>query len=109
MKARNPGLEVPLPKKQCDDKYCPFHGNTSVRGRIFQGSVISMAMHKTAVVEWERIRPLRKYERTEKRRTRLKVHHPACLDLNVGDQVRIIESRPISKTKNFVIVEVLKK
>lgn len=110
MKVRNPGLKVPLPKQQCDDRHCPFHGNLTLRGRIFVGDVTrTTTMHKTVVVEWARLTPLRKYERTQKRKTRLKVHNSPCLDVKVGDKVRIIECRPISKTKNFVVIEVLKK
>ncbi|MBS3108609.1 30S ribosomal protein S17 [Candidatus Woesearchaeota archaeon] len=106
---KNIGLEVKQPEKACNDEHCPFHGMLVVRGRMFEGVIIKMGMQKTATVEWPRLLYLRKYERYEKRRSRLKVHKPDCIEAAVGDKVKIIESRPISKTKNFVIIEVNKK
>ena len=46
-----------------------------------------------------------KYERYEKRSSRYSVHAPACLGLKVGDNVSIMECRPLSKTVSFVAVE----
>ena len=34
---RNIGLKVKEPKKECDDKNCPFCGNLSIRGKLFEG------------------------------------------------------------------------
>ena len=50
-----------------------------------------------------------KFERYEKRRTRIKVHNPECINAKEGDIVKISECRPLSKTKNFVIIENLGK
>ena len=66
-------------------------------------------MQKTAIVEWERKQFLSKYERYEKRRSRVKAHSPSCIGAQDGDIVKIMECRPLSKTKNFVIVEILGK
>jgi small subunit ribosomal protein S17 len=49
-----------------------------------------------------------KYERYEKRRSKIHAHNPSCLDAKAGDRVKIAECRPISKTKSYVVVEVLK-
>ena len=106
---KNIGLDVDVPKKECNDGHCPFHGSLALRGRIFNGTVKKISMQKTAIVEWPRISYLRKYERYEKKRSRVKVHKPDCMNVAVGDNVSIMESRPISKTKNFVIIEVNKK
>lgn len=92
------------PKQKCSDVKCPFHGNLSVRGRRFTGTVISTKMRKTAVVEFERLNFLKKYERYEKRRTKLKVHNPECINAKDGGIVEVMECRPLSKTKNFVII-----
>jgi len=81
----------------------------SLRGRSFVGTVISARMQKTVTVEWGRRHLIKKYERYEKRRSRVKVHNPENINAKEGDVVRIMECRPISKTKNFVIVEVLGK
>jgi len=101
--------EAKSPKKECSDKHCPFHNGFGMHGRTFDGAVIKMNMQKTAIIEWPRFIYLNKFERYEKRRSRIKVHKPDCIDLKVGDNVKVMETRPISKTKNFVIVEVEKK
>ena len=108
-KARNIGVKVILPSKECKDKKCPFHGDLSVRGRTFTGIIIKRDVHKTATVEWSRIIKIPKYERYEKKRTKVRVHNPSCIDAKIGDNVKIIECRPLSKTKNFVIIENLGK
>jgi len=107
-KTRNIGIEVKKPSESCEDKYCPFHGKISLRGRIESGRVIKKDVHKTATIEFSRLRPIPKYERYEKRRTRLKVHNPPCINAKKGDEVVVMETKPISKTKNFVIIEVKK-
>jgi small subunit ribosomal protein S17 len=77
----------------------------SLRGRTFEGTVISDKMDKTVTVEWERTKLLRKYERTLKARTKVKAHNE--VGAKTGDRVLIQESRPISKSKKFVVVKVL--
>ena len=37
--------------------------------------------------------------------SRITAHNPPCLDAQRGDKVKIAECRPLSKTKNFVVVE----
>jgi len=76
----------------------------NLRGRSFVCVVVSTKMHKTAVVEWERRYYMPKYERYEKRRTRIKVHIPDSIKVKEGDIVKISECRPLSKTKNFTII-----
>ena len=105
--SRNIGIVVEAPKKRCNDIKCPFHGNLSVRGRRFVGTVVSAKMRKTAVIEFERLNFLKKYERYEKRRTKLKVHSPDCIGTKEGDVVSVMECRPLSKTKNFVVIQKL--
>ena len=93
--------------KSCDDKHCPIHNNLKLRGRSFQGVILSKDTHKTAVVGWERSSLIRKYERYELKKSKVKVHNPLCITAKVGDKVKIVECRPLSKTKSFVIVEVI--
>ncbi len=107
-KIKNIGIDVVQPTKICSDAHCPFHGKISLRGRTFTGNVIRNVVHKTATVEFQRQYYLYKYERYEKRRTRIKAHVPPCLDVEKGNTITIMESRPISKTKHFVAIEVLK-
>jgi len=102
------GIETRKPEKECNDETCPFHGKLSVRGRNFTGKVIAAKSHKTVTVEWERTKFLPKYERYEKRKTKVKAHNPLCINAKENDIVKIIECRPLSKTKNFVVVEIVK-
>ena len=108
-KTINIGVKVKLPSKTCVDKKCPFHGENKVRGRIFEGIVIARDVHKTATVEWSRRIRIAKYERFEKKRTKVRAHNPLCIDAKEGDNVKIMECKPLSKTKSFVIIENLGK
>ena len=102
--ARDIGIDVPKPAKACEDRHCPFHGTLPVRGRMFEGTVVSARMQRTVVVERQYLRYIRKYERYEKRTKRFMVHGPPCLELKTGDRVVLIECRPISKTVSFVAI-----
>ena len=106
-KARNIGLNVKSPVESCNDKDCPFHGSLSVRGHIITGVVSSTKMQKTVQVKKEHMHYLPKYERYEKRTSAYAAHCPPCIKTKVGDNVRIAECRPLSKTTSFVIIEKL--
>lgn len=94
------------PKEECEnDPACPYHGGLKVRGRVFDGIVVSDKMKRTIVIERHRIRLVRKYERYEKVKSRMVAHNPKCINAKVGDKVRVAECRPISKTKTFVVIE----
>jgi small subunit ribosomal protein S17 len=72
------------------------------------GVVVSNKMDKTAVVAVERQIQHPVYKKFIKRTTKFKAH-----DLNnecqIGDTVRIMETRPLSKTKRWRIVEIVQK
>jgi len=104
-RARDVGLDVRAPKTPCDDAHCPFHGHLTVRGQVLEGTVVSVAMQRTAVVERTLLHFVPKYERYEKRRRRYLAHAPPCLNVPVGHRVRIAETRPLSKLVSFCIVE----
>ena len=93
---------------ECNDPNCPIHGHIKVRGQTFVGRVVRYRMQKTATVEWERIVKIPKYERVFRTTSRVKVHVPDCIKIREGDLVRIGETKKISKTKSFVVLEVLK-
>ena len=99
------GIDVKVPDTTCTDKNCPFHGQLAVRGQIIEGVVVSTKMDKTAVVKRNYLYYQQKYERYEKRTSHYSAHCPPCLDVKAGDQVRIMECRPLSKTVSFVVVE----
>lgn len=104
-KARDIGVDVQAPKQECQDPHCPFHGGFSVRGQLIEGQVVSLKMEQSARVQREYTWYVPKYERFEKRTSSYNVHAPPCIDMQVGDRVKIMECRPISKTKSFVVVE----
>ena len=92
---------------ECNDKNCPIHGGLKVRGNQMEATVVSTKMKNSVVVERHSLRKNKKYERYERTRSRLTVHKPACMEVNVGDRVQIGETRKISKTKSFVITKVI--
>ena len=94
---------------ECKDKNCPIHGTVKPRGKIFIGRVKSAKMQKTVIVEWERSFYLKKFERYETRLSRVAAHNPECLNAKEGDIVKIQETRPLSKTKHFAVIEIIKR
>lgn len=81
----------------------------SVRGKTFIGKVVSAKMHKTVVVEWERRVLVPKFERYTKKTSRISAHNPENINAQEGDIVKLGETRPISKTKNFIVLEIIEK
>lgn len=82
--------------------------NQSASGRSVVGRVTSIKMHKTIVVEVERKVKHPLYGKYMKRFSKMYAHD----DLNscqVGDLVLIQQSRPISKTKHWVLEKILEK
>ena len=76
--------------------------------KVREGLVTSNGMDKTAIVTvTERVRH-KKYSKTLLRNTKLYVHDETN-DLNVGDKVRVAETRPLSKLKRWRVVEVLER
>jgi small subunit ribosomal protein S17 len=105
-KVRNIGIpNVEPPENVCDDPNCPFHGSLSVRGRIMDGIITSVKMHKSITFQTDYLRLVKKYSRYERRRSKKHAHLPPCIDAKVGDTVRVAECRPLSKTVSFVVIE----
>ena len=105
MKARNIGIDAVPPKNECSDDKCAWHGTLSVRGNILQGKVVSAKARKTAIVKREFLQYLRKFERYQRKHSKISAYNPDCIAAKEGDIVTIAECRPLSKTKNFVIIE----
>jgi small subunit ribosomal protein S17 len=76
--------------------------------KVLVGRVISDKMDKTVVVRVERLTRHPLYGKVIRHHKRYKVHDEenAC---RVGDLVRMIESRPISKEKRWVVTDILKR
>jgi len=104
-KVRDIGYDVKPPEKECDDPNCPFHGTLPVRGKILEGNIVSSKMSRTVIVERNYLHFIPKYERYERRRSRIAAHNPTCIDAKKGDKVKIAECRTLSKTKHFVVIE----
>jgi small subunit ribosomal protein S17 len=80
--------------------------NSEKSGRTIVGKVISDKMQKTIVVMVERTVKHPKYGKIVKRKTKLHAHDEQQIG-KIGNVVRIRESRPISKMKSWILVEVI--
>ncbi len=73
-----------------------------------EGVVVSDRMDKTVVVEVGRLVRHPRYQRVVRRRSRCTAHDEGN-ECRIGDRVRIVETRPLSKTKRWRVVSVLEK
>ena len=76
--------------------------------KVREGLVTSNGMDKTAVVTVTTRKPHPRYRKTMARTTRLYVHDEENT-LNVGDRVKVGETRPLSKLKRWRILEILER
>jgi len=76
--------------------------------RVREGMVVSDRMDKTVVVAVERRVQHPLYRRVIKRTTKFMAHDEES-SARVGDRVRIMETRPLSRQKNWRVVEVLER
>ena len=79
-----------------------------LRRKVREGVVASVKMDKTAVVEVTSRTRHPQYPKTVQRRARYYVHDEDN-SLNVGDRVRIAETRPLSKLKRWRLLEILER
>lgn len=70
------------------------------------GHVVSDKMDKTVVVSVERLRRHPMYKRVIRLSTKFKAHDEEN-SARVGDTVRIVESRPLSREKRWTVVEIV--
>jgi len=76
--------------------------------KVYTGEVISDRMDKTVVVAVTRLTQHPVYKKTIKRITKLKAHDEKN-ECRIGDVVKVVESRPLSKGKRWMVVEVLRR
>ncbi len=76
--------------------------------KVREGIVVSDKMDKTVVVAVEQRRKHALYGKVLTSSVRLKAHDEAN-EAGVGDRVRVMETRPLSATKRWRVVEVLEK
>lgn len=74
----------------------------------FVGIVISDKMHKTVIVRTTRLSKHPKYGKVVKRHNKFKAHDEKNA-AKIGDTVRIVETRPLSKDKRFRVESIIKK
>lgn len=72
--------------------------------KIYAGKVISNKMEKTVVVAVTRLFQHPVYKKTMKRVTKFKAHDEKN-KCNIGETVKIVETRPLSKEKRWVVIE----
>jgi small subunit ribosomal protein S17 len=91
---RKPIVRMPKPEREAGRK------------QERRGVVVSSAMDKTIVVQVETVKAHSKYKKVVRRSRRFHAHD-AENQANVGDVVRIVETRPLSKTKTWRLAEVV--
>ncbi|MBN2478187.1 30S ribosomal protein S17 [Candidatus Micrarchaeota archaeon] len=89
-----------------NEKSKPEYGS---RGMTKVGTVVSTKAKKTVVIEIDSVKYFQKYKRRAKSKSRIPVHLPENISVEVGDIVKIGETRKISKTKSWIITDVIKK
>jgi|TARA_B100001750_G_scaffold232836_1_gene232375 small subunit ribosomal protein S17 len=105
---RNIGLPVKDPKKKIieNEKNNPFNGSLSIRGKLFEGTVINAKAKSTVVIQKESPIYFSKFKRFGRSKNKIHAHVPSNIDVQEGDYVIAAECRPISKSVSFVVVEV---
>ncbi len=82
--------------------------NERANRKVRDGVVTSTSMDKTAVVAVESRKPHPRYGKTMARSKKFYVHDETN-DARVGDRVRFMETRPLSKNKRWRLVEILER
>ncbi len=105
---RNIGLPVKESKKKIEEneKNNPFNGTLSIRGKIFEGTVINAKANGTVVIQKESPIYFKKFKRFGRSKNKIHAHIPSNINVEEGDYVIAAECRPISKSVSFVVVEV---
>ncbi len=78
------------------------------RRKVRVGLVVSDKMDKTVVVQIEELRPHRIYRKVLRQQRRLQAHDEHN-QAHAGDRVRVMETRPLSRSKRWRVVEVVEK
>ena len=105
---RNIGLPVKESKKKIEEneKNNPFNGTLSIRGKIFEGTVINAKANGTIVIQKESPIYFKKFKRFGRSKNKIHAHVPSNINVEEGDYVIAAECKPISKSVSFVVVEV---
>ena len=104
---RNIGLPVNGSKGKIteNEKNNPFNGSLSIRGKLFEGTVINAKAKWTVVIQKESPIYFKKFKRFGRSKNKIHAHVPSNINVKEGDYVIAAECRPISKSVSFVVVE----
>jgi small subunit ribosomal protein S17 len=86
----------------------PVHAPVQGKRRVRQGVVVSDKAEKTITVRIDVARPHRRYEKIVRSSSTLHAHDENN-EAHEGDVVRVIESRPLSRTKHWTLIDVLER
>ena len=77
-----------------------------LRGKTFEGTVVNK-LHGRVTIEFDRLMYVSKYERYEKRKTKIHARLPKELDstINVGDWIEVAECRPLSSIIKAIVTK----
>jgi small subunit ribosomal protein S17 len=104
LKAKRSETRAAAPAQE--ELHAPEHGPG--RPKVRQGVVISDKADKTIVVRIDVARRHKRYQKILRSSTTLHVHDEAN-NANAGDTVRVVECRPMSRTKRWRLVEILER
>ena len=82
--------------------------NERGKRKVMTGTIVSNSMQKTAVVQIERLVKHAEYGKYVRQRSRFKIHDEKN-ECKVGDVVRFMETRPISKDKRWRLLEFVRR
>lgn len=101
------GLDVADPPRPADPAEAanPFNGSLRIRGKLFEGTVVSAKARGTVVIEKESPVYFTKFKRYARSRSRIHAHVPGNLDVREGARVLAAECRPLAKFVSYVVVE----
>lgn len=98
-----------MAEEKCNDKKCYKHGGVKVRGERLNGRIVSTKGKNTVIVERDTTTFFPKYNRRAKQKSHIAAHLPECIQVNMGDLVYLGETRKLSKTKAWTVLEIVKK
>ncbi len=104
--AKNIGLNIQAPQQECADEHCPFHGNLSLRGKLFDGKIVSTKTNKTVVLQKEAPIRFNKFKRYGRGKNTVHAHLPPCIKISDNTHAITAECKPISKSVSFVVIGV---
>ncbi|WOV93040.1 MAG: 30S ribosomal protein S17 [Candidatus Nitrosoabyssus spongiisocia] len=88
------------------DKNNPFNGTLPIRGKLFEGAVMSVKSKNTVTIQKDIPVYFDKFQRYGRSTSSIHAHVPSNLVVHEGDHVVAAECRPIAKSVSFVVVEV---